>query len=144
MSSEMETRDWIKRLRAASLLVVLLAVPVFASATLAVGSSDVCSMSCCVNEGHCCCSPQRSRVKSLASPDRESIDIAQAEQCPGGCAALSASTFFLRAANLATSTTLGEAAAEAIHSYDPSPRHGLVDLDTFSPRAPPELSNLSA
>lgn len=139
--SQMKTRDWIRRLRAASLLMALLAVPVSASVTLATDSSDVCSMSCCVNEGHCCCSPQRSRVKQLARSDRESIEIAQADQqCPDRCAVLRASTSSLRAPIRGICAVLVEPAGAEIYSFDLPGRHKPVDLASSAPRGPPALS----
>lgn len=141
----MKPRGWTRRLKVASLVVALLVVPVSASASLALGSSDSCSMSCCVKEGHCCCSPQRARVKHVTDSDRQSIESAQINsQCPEGCALLPASTSLFRTPIRAARPTLIGPLPIPIASYHALTNHELVELDSSSPRAPPTLSNLSA
>jgi hypothetical protein len=98
-------------------------------------------MSCCVKEGHCCCSPQRSRVKHISDSDRESVESAQIDsQCPEGCALLRATGSFLRAPIRAPRPVLVVNVSISVHSYHPLTRHDLVELDSFSPRAPPFLA----
>jgi hypothetical protein len=85
--------DLIPRLRAALVALALLAGPVYASASIAIASSDVCSMSCCISEGHCCCTPRHARVAGEITGGQ--ARIAQAElsrRCPAECAAGRTST----------------------------------------------------
>src|SRR5882724_1200760 len=138
----MKQQDWIRYLKAAALVVALLAGPVSASASLATDSSDVCSMSCCVKEGQCCCSPHRARVKGQPRsglPDLSDANIAAS--CPEDCA-----------------TSASSASSTAFHLRDlerPSSNHAILscctvqtssnviaaiqphDLEHSAPRGPP-------
>jgi hypothetical protein len=126
-----------------SLVVALLVVPVSASASLTLGLSDACSMSCCVYEGHCCCSPRRARVKHLTDSERKSIESAQIEsQCPEGCALLRASRPFLRVPVRTTGPALVAHDSIPITSYHPPAKREVVELDSSSPRAPPSLARV--
>lgn len=136
--SQMKTGNWIRRFRVTALLVALLAAPVSASINLTTGSSDVCSMTCCVNKGHCCCSPQHARVKQLASSTCKYAEAVQSdEQCPEGCAVLSASISFLRIPVRVACIAPVEPASAKIHSYEPLKKHELLELASSSPRGPP-------
>src|SRR5260370_6920661 len=77
---------WISRLRAAVVAGALLVSWVSASAALAAKSPDVCSMSCCVEEGHCCCTPHHAYVKGQGPDGRDTVAQASlSSTCPNGC-----------------------------------------------------------
>ena len=139
----MKRRDWIRWLKGASLVVALLAAPISAMASLAIGSSAICSISCCVKEGHCCCSPQRARVKQVTDSERRSIENAEVDnQCPGECALLRASSSFFRDPARGAHPALVASVSISIRSYDPPISHNLVELGSSSPRAPPVMAGL--
>ena len=77
---------WIPRFRAAIAAAALLVCWVSASAALAAQSPDVCSMTCCVEEGHCCCTPHHAYVKGQGPDGRDSLAHATlSSSCPSGC-----------------------------------------------------------
>ena len=134
----MKRRDRIRLFKGVLLVVALLVTPISAMASLAMGSSDVCSMSCCVKEGHCCCSPQRARVKKITDSERRNIESAGLDnQCPEECALLGSSNSFMQAPMRAACPGLLASPSISIHTYDPPIRHDLVESDSSSPRAPP-------
>ncbi|HXG94408.1 MAG TPA: hypothetical protein VNN73_18835 [Blastocatellia bacterium] len=111
-----------------------------ASAPLALASSvpEVCSMSCCVKAGHCCCSPRRARVKGAASTGQTNLIAADlTPPCPEGCAT-SASFSLTNLRDLGCAATfhaeLTGTAARSSHSTAL-----LVDstVTSLSARAPP-------
>ena len=77
----------LTRLCAFSAWVALLIGSVSAPLALAAQSADVCGMACCVNEGHCCCSPRHSRVEGQSVDGKPSIiDPSRlSAPCPDGC-----------------------------------------------------------
>ena len=80
------SNTWIPKLRAVSAAVALFFCSASASAALALQSPDVCSMSCCVQEGHCCCTPHHAYVKGQGPDGREQVALASlSSSCPGGC-----------------------------------------------------------
>ena len=102
-------------------------------------SPDVCSMTCCVEEGHCCCSPRRASVKGQASDG--SARLSEAEilaSCPGGCANSTASyNQLLRVANGAAIRPVESAGSIEIYFEQVISDHRYIDLDSSSPRGPP-------
>ena len=134
----MKQQDWIRYLKAAALVVALLAGPVSASASLATDSSDVCSMSCCVKEGQCCCSPHRALVKGQARsglPDLSDANIAAS--CPEDCATSASSTaFHLRDLERPSSHQILSCRTVQTSS-NLIPAIQLHDLEHSAPRGPP-------
>jgi hypothetical protein len=133
---------WIHKLRAASAAAALLACWVSASAALAAQSADVCSMSCCVQEGHCCCTPHHAFVEGQGPDGRDSIGQAGLySTCPSGCTTSHSITRFSdedsgQPASLSIRLT-GSAAGRDIDAI-PMPTAGR-DL-VWDPRGPPASS----
>jgi len=74
------------KLRAAIAAVALLACWMSVSAALAAQSPDVCSMTCCIQEGHCCCTPHHAYVKGQGPDGRDAfVQATVTSTCPGGC-----------------------------------------------------------
>src|SRR6185503_11177658 len=109
--------------------------PVIFASTL----PDVCSMTCCVEEGHCCCSPRRASVKGQAQDGTPRLSEAEVlASCPGGCANSTASSnLLLRVANGAAIRPVESAGSVEIYFEQVASDHLFVDLDSFSPRGPP-------
>jgi hypothetical protein len=78
--------NWISKVRAVAAAAGLLVCWISASAALAARSPDVCSMSCCVQVGHCCCTPHHAYVKGQGPDGRDTFTQASlSSTCPGGC-----------------------------------------------------------
>jgi len=89
------SRDRKTELRAAILSVALLVGLVSASAALAASSQDECSMTCCVQAGHCCCSPRHAFVHGQPRGNEPELATAQiSTSCPEGCATSRTSSQF--------------------------------------------------
>src|SRR3970282_1346234 len=61
-----------------------------AELALTLDSPDVCSMSCCIEQRHCCCVPRHDRVagQSPAPKEHEQVIVATvSSRCPEGCLA---------------------------------------------------------
>jgi len=132
-------------LRAASAALALLLGWLSAPIALASFTPDVCSMSCCVAAGHCCCTPRHALVEGQIPDGEPQIDQAEAStNCPKGCAAqpsLSQTRDAERAANHELDCSSS--------SFSPAPLIFVpgdqMGLDNSSPRAPPIRSlNLPA
>jgi len=76
-----DRRQWKKiNLRAAGALLLFLLTWLSVPAAMLAQQPDVCSMECCVAEGHCCCASQRlwvegqdhSRIREIGSIEIES------------------------------------------------------------------------
>jgi hypothetical protein len=88
-------------LRALCAALALLFGAIAAPVALASRSSDdVCTMACCVAEGHCCCKPRRAFVEGQTPDGKPRIAATEiAAPCPEDCAAPStASPLFTRQA----------------------------------------------
>jgi len=106
------------RMRALCAALILLLGWLSVPASLAAIEPDVCSMECCVTQGHCCCTPHHARVKGEIPGDRDEITEPSelTSPCPSKCAA-----------TLTTSQTLSrEVARTQIRHVE------------FSPAAPPQ------
>ena len=128
------------------LAVAVLMVSLASSASVSVAElSDVCSMTCCVADGHCCCSPPRARV--AGQPDDFAARIHSVElsnPCSTDCASGRVST-----------PSFGKDAGQA--SADPSPAisvpvrfspegfaiAALLITASSDPRAPPRNSSFN-
>jgi hypothetical protein len=131
----------IVRLRAAALAFMLALGSLCAPVALATQSSDICSMTCCVQEGHCCCKPARRFVEGNLPDGTDRMEKAVAwARCPEGCAALGSSSFSLRITPRTESQSL-----VLIDSITVEPRqavfaHSVFESGPSCPRAPPLLS----
>jgi hypothetical protein len=108
-----------------------------APAALASRGSDACSAACCVDAGHCCCTPRHASV--AGQPPGDYDEVVQAEvsgRCPDGCAApqLSLRAFARAAAyHLDLSNAAFDASPQAVRAPEPAEV-------SFSPqRAPPSF-----
>ena len=138
----MKTKRQGRHASARALLVALallcgaLAAPV----TLAAGSSaDVCTMACCVEEGHCCCKPRRARVEGQTTDGNPHVAATEvAAPCPAGCGAPSSSSFFLKRLALRPGDHSLESDATS-HAHSPlSAGKSLAATGAAAaPRAPP-------
>jgi hypothetical protein len=134
-------QNFISKLRASCALLVLLLGSIFAPVTLATQTTEeVCAMSCCIAEKHCCCKPAKLAVKGQKRDVNEK-QLASAElsqPCPEDCATSRASSkldsrTFLRTAAM----QLAFLTMAAIHAPPVLSNHDSVDLVSASPRAPP-------
>ena len=76
----------LKRLRALCAALALLVGSLSAPVALGFQSSDVCSMTCCVEAGHCCCNPPRAYVEGESSDRQPIITVSDmSAPCPDGC-----------------------------------------------------------
>lgn len=127
------------RLRALGAVIALLIGSIFAPVTLAGRSSDVCSMACCVEEGHCCCSPQRAFVKGQAPDGGPTFSETELlASCPEGCANPTASSnLMMRVANRDASCPLSFSAPAPIRPEQIASDHISIDLDSSPLRGPP-------
>ena len=127
------------RLRALLAVTVLLCGFVYAPIGLASDSPDVCAMVCCVEEGHCCCTPRRAFVKGQTPGDDPSISEAEiVSPCPDGCT--NSTTQFKLATKQALRPVNGltHPCAPAVAGLEQSSvAHLYIGLSSASPRAPP-------
>ena len=130
-------RPALKLQAAGALLAVLLS---WVSAPLALTRVllDVCSMPCCISEGHCCCSPRHAHVVGETQDGRDSIGRSEVSRsCSQGCTTSSSSTLHLR--NLVRGATHALVLADCRVSELQRPHlsGNLIASGSFSPRAPP-------
>jgi hypothetical protein len=121
------------------LAVASLSIP----ASLAAGTSDICSMACCVREGHCCCSPHHSSVKRQLSDGRPRIGESYlTASCPDGCAGA------VRSSNLLFLDHLRNGAQQTFGDEPPFFLEPIIVVNnsikagSSSPRAPPVSSTI--
>jgi hypothetical protein len=127
------------------------AVAVLLGATLAPISlaahadDDVCSMACCIADGHCCCQPRRASVKGKPRDSRPEFANAElSKPCPEGCIVSRVSTnIFSRASTQTSAHPFTLIAAVAAFSQSSLSTHDDFCLTSSPPRAPP-FSLLSA
>jgi hypothetical protein len=142
-------QNFIVKLRATGALLALLLGAVFAPVTLATQAvEEVCAMSCCIAEQHCCCKPAKLAVKGQKR-DASEKQLASAElskPCPEGCATGRwLSKLYSRAFLRTAITQFDLRTTAAIHPPPVLTNHNSVDLLCASPRAPPSDSlNFSA
>ena len=130
------------RLRALGAVIALLIGSISAPVALASSASNVCSMACCVEEGHCCCSPARASVKGRASDGRPSLSETEIlAACPEGCANSTASTnLLMRTAIRAARCSVVLSAPATVCSEQIATDHLSIDLDSSPLRGPPSCS----
>lgn len=137
----MKRRDWNRWVRAASLIVALLAVPVSASASLAIGSSDVCSMTCCVKEGHCCCSPHHARVEGqITGRNAQLNQVELSNSCPSDCASGPATgRYVARELHYTPVHHALAGPAPVAELVEPRSFYARLNSEPSSPRGPPHV-----
>ena len=133
------SRRWILRLRAGCLAVALAVCWASGSATLAADSPDVCSMSCCVKEGHCCCSPRHAYVEGQLPDGRDSVgQLSLSAPCPGGCTTSRVSPRFPQGDDGRAATARLDLYERPVLNDDAIPaRHTADEAGPSNPRAPP-------
>jgi hypothetical protein len=129
------------RLRAATAVVALLAAWTAAQASLVGSTPDVCSMSCCIEVGHCCCTPRHASVKvqhKNGGPAVQGVELSR--QCPDACATGQfASQQVSRETNSANHSWI-DAPDSPVTGPEQPANTGARVLLASPPRAPPLLS----
>lgn len=134
------------RLRAACALAALLLSWASLQAAVISYSPDVCSMACCVQEGHCCCSPPRASVAGQRSDDNPHFTQADlSSPCPNECTApyLSSSSR-LQPLVRHNYHQVDFCASPVVYSERFSETHNSITSQPSAPRGPPVLSSLQA
>lgn len=141
-----DCRSRLVRLRAAGVLLALLLSCLSAPVALAFDAPDVCAMACCVKEGHCCCSPQRTKVKGQNAGEPNQINSAKVSSpCPEGCALPSiASHSSFRDSDRPATNQAAPVAATFARSLSPVVASSTDRSRRFSPRAPPPFPSHQA
>jgi hypothetical protein len=123
-------------LAALALLVGALSAPV----ALAVSpADDVCTMACCVEQGHCCCKPRHALVEGQATDGKPHFtDNQVAAPCPPDCAGSPASSpSFTRQALDGVGHRAEDVTASTAHLPLPISKSLTATRETSAPRAPP-------
>ena len=113
-----------------------------AHASLVTRSVDACAMTCCVERGHCCCSPRHINVKEVLRTGQTSVEKPSiSTPCPDGCAsAAPVNNLFPRATR-----DIGGQSVQQAGSALPGPQQAALAISAVfeedsSPRGPPTLS----
>ena len=119
--------------------VLLATGSISAQASLLTRSVDACSMACCVEQGHCCCSPRHANVREVLRPGQTSIESPLiSSPCPDGCARSQAvNNLFAkygRHANVFPSRLLNSLLPR---SHQAAVALDAALIDSFPPRGPP-------
>ncbi len=131
-------QNYSARLRAIFAVIALLVGSTSASISLASISSDACAMACCIEEGHCCCSPPRASVKGQSHEGPSFIGAEVTAPCPEGCTnPTTSSKTIAREAIRAASHSIIFSASTTTGSEQIISDQFSVDLDSSSPRGPP-------
>jgi hypothetical protein len=129
------------RLRVAAAVFALLLGWLLPALPLLANEPDVCSMECCVAEGHCCCATRKPFVKGhIPGADGRPV-ISEKEltaSCPPQCAQPASGFHHLQFPKAAIVKYAGEVnVAQLIYARVPHfARDALAD-DPAAPRAPP-------
>lgn len=131
------------RLRGACALFALLIGLLSAPITLAFDSPDICSMDCCVVEGHCCCNPGHAAVKGQTPDQQDKVELAEVSApCPEGCATPpSSSNLLFRGFVNAEGPQIPAATPAIVYSDLSFVSLKPVETGPSSPRGPPSLLN---
>jgi hypothetical protein len=131
-----------KRLRAFCAALALLISALSGPLALSGQSSGVCSMTCCVEDGHCCCNPPQDYVEG-EGPERQPI-ITLAElvaPCPDGCTgSQSSSQLRLRSPERAASHHLNVDSSPVAESQQATDSYTSPEWEKSSPRGPPLIA----
>ncbi|MFL6214848.1 MAG: hypothetical protein ACJ74J_13270 [Blastocatellia bacterium] len=138
MKAERQSRAtrWRALLAALALLVGALSPQV----ALAVSpAGDVCTMTCCVEQGHCCCKPRHAFVEGQATDGKPRITENEiAAPCPADCAGSPApSPSFTRQALGSAAHRADDVVASPMHLPLLVSKSLTATRDTTAPRAPP-------
>src|SRR5688572_14479029 len=129
----------LTRLRA--LCAVALLLTGFASAPISLAGNlpDVCSMVCCVEEGHCCCNPHRAFVKGQVPDGKPALGEAKvASTCPEECANSTASPKPMARKAVRSATRLFDFSGPAVIGFTQEiGAYFCFKSSSASPRAPP-------
>jgi hypothetical protein len=127
------------KLRALAAAFALLIGSIAAPIALAGNSPDVCAMACCVEEGHCCCSPRRALVAGQNSDGKPSLNEAEIfAACPEGCAnATTSSNLLMRVAARAPGIPAVFFSQAPIRYEQRASDHIFIDLGSSPLRGPP-------
>src|SRR5436853_6483264 len=127
-------------LRALCAALALLFGAIAAPVALASRSpDDVCTMACCVEEGHCCCKPRRAFVEGQRPDGKPRIAATEmATPCPEDCTAPStASPLFTRQTLRPADHRIDRVAASLMHLLLIVSKSLAVSSVATAPRAPP-------
>src|SRR6185436_6153785 len=131
-------QNYSAKLRAMFAVIALLVGSTSASISLASVTSDACAMACCIEEGHCCCSPPRASVKGQSHDGPSFSDAEVTAPCPEGCTnPTTSSKTIARVALRAASHAIVFSESATLCSEQIIRDHISVDLDSSSPRGPP-------
>ena len=127
----------------AVLASLLLAVgSLSAHASLVTRSFDACAMTCCVERGHCCCSPRHTNVKEVPRTGQTSVEKPSVStRCPDGCApSTPVNNLFARDAR-----ETGRQSVPSVGSALPGRQQAALSISAVfeedsSPRGPPTVS----
>ena len=130
------TAKWRALCAALFLLFGAISAPVVLAANSA---GDVCTMSCCVEEGRCCCKPRHAFVEGQGPDGKPRVATPEvAAPCPADCAGSSTfSPSFTRQALDPAEHHIGDLAAPAAHLPLLVSKSLVIVGDTTAPRAPP-------
>ncbi|HEX8185695.1 MAG TPA: hypothetical protein VF747_13110 [Blastocatellia bacterium] len=131
----------MKRVRAFCAALALLIGSLSAPIALGWQPSGVCSMTCCVEAGHCCCNPRQPYVEGESPDKRPVISLADAyARCPDGCAgSQSSSQLRLRDIDRAAHHHLNLDHRAIGGSQPAAISCSSAECENHSPRAPPLL-----
>lgn len=128
------------RWRALFVALVMLVGALGAPVALAVSpADDVCTMACCVEQGHCCCKPRHALVEGQATDGKPHFtDNQVAAPCPPDCAGSPASSpSFTRQALDSVGHRIDGVAPSTTHLPLLVSQSLTATRDTTAPRAPP-------
>ena len=130
-------------LKAVFAAVLLAAGSISAQASLLTRSLDACSMACCVEQGHCCCSPRHANVREVLRPGEINVESPLiSTPCPDGCAgSLPVTKLFARD----TRDISGQSEDLLGSALPESQQHAItvsaVVIEDSPPRGPPILTD---
>jgi hypothetical protein len=129
----------LTRLRALCAVALLLFGFVSAPIGLAGNLPDVCSMLCCVEEGHCCCNPHRAFVKGQMPDGKPALgDEKVASGCPEECANPPASPNLMARKAVRSATRLIDFSGPSVISFTQEiGTYFCFESSSAPPRAPP-------
>jgi hypothetical protein len=132
------------KLQAAGVLLAVAVGWLYAPLALTRATLDVCSMSCCVSDGYCCCSPRHAHVAGEVQGDGDEIGSSEfSKSCPRECAT-SASFARPHLGKLIRPTVPGLALSQPAVSERGRPPNvrDAIFLSSSPPRGPPFLTAL--
>jgi hypothetical protein len=132
-------KNRMAKLRALAAAFALLIGSIAAPIALAGNAPDVCAMACCVEEGHCCCSPRRAFVKGQNSDDSPGLSEAEIfASCPEGCAnPTTSSNLLMRVVARSPGVAVSFFRQAPIRYQHIASARIFIDLDSSPLRGPP-------